>query len=212
VADWLQGDLKAVMFNWTPAHLMVDELLATYSEAARQFCQRNGATLPLVSGTVRGKADPARFATAPLRRYVDMLAQQQITHVLAGEEPLSKEEIVERMTWINWQRSTSQRIRDTSRNRVLLEAFANLCASKARLAGVAIVKAVAVGMGTEVRLPDAGVYSHVKMPPEWKPKSRMFDLPEGLEFDVEVIRVDPLKGTVELVFKDPEGVLGGTRG
>lgn len=210
------GQLEAVRFERTAAHLMVDELLALYSEAGRRFLKAHAATLPLAPGSVSGGMDAARFGTGPLRRYTDVLAQKQVAAVLRGQPPLSKREIIERMTQVNFQAKASRQLRAQSRTTVLLESFATFCAAQARAAKGphAVVRAVATGTGTEVVLPDVGLRSHVKLPADWRKKGgggggggkqqKLFDLKAGREFDVKVLKVDPKKGVIDLEFADPE--------
>jgi len=197
-----EGELEAISFQRTPAHLMVDELLAVYTEAARYLCGTKGVVLPLAAGTVRGKQDAPRFATGPLRRYVDILAQGQISAVLKGLKPLGKKQIAEKMTLVNWQKSTSQRLRNASKNKALLEAFASFCAAQTRRDGTeyATVRAVTTGTGTEVFLPDAGLSSYVSV--ERAPRSGLYLNPDET-FMVNVLSVDPLRGTIKLRFQDP---------
>ncbi len=207
------GQLEAVRFERTAAHLMVDELLALYSEAGRRFLKTHAATLPLAPGSVSGGMDAARFGTGPLRRYTDVLAQRQMTCVLKGQQPLSKAEIVKRMTQVNFQAKASRQLRAQSRTTVLLESFASFCAAQARAANApyATVRATATGTGTEVLLPDVGLRSHVRLPADWKKtaaakrekKQKLFDLEAGREFDVKVLKVDPKKNVIDLEFSDP---------
>lgn len=212
-----EGELEAIGFQRTPAHLMVDEFLALYSEAGRRFLKAHAVTLPLAPGSVSGGLDAARFGTGPLRRYTDVLAQQQMVSVLKGRPPLSKSEVIRRMTQVNWQSKASQKLRSASRGKVLLESFATYCAAKAKAAGqaYAVVRATATGTGTEVMLPDAGLRSYVRLPGGWKKKGkdgagsrRLFDLEAGMEFEVHVLRVDPARGSIELEFAREEDAVG----
>lgn len=101
--------------------------------------------------------------------------------------------------WVNKQRLASQKLRSSSRQRVLLETFATFCSTKARTskADRAVVRAVATGSGTEVMIPDAGgLLSYVRV------AQGPIHLAEGEEVEVEVIRVDPIKKEVELVFAE----------
>lgn len=215
------GQLEAVRFERTAAHLMVDELLALYSEAGRRFLKAHGATLPLAPGSVSGGMDAARFGTGPLRRYTDVLAQRQVSAVLKGQPPLSKAEIVRRMTQVNFQAKASRQLRQQSRTTVLLESFASFCAAQARAAGspYATARATATGSGTEVVLTDVGLRSHVRLPADWRqrqkekgkgkggkqpPKQKLFDLEAGRAFEVRVLKVDPKKNVIDLEFADPE--------
>jgi exoribonuclease R len=207
------GQLEAVRFERTAAHLMVDELLALYSEAGRRFLKAHSATLPLAPGSVSGGMDAARFGTGPLRRYTDVLAQRQMSAVLKGQPPLPKAEIIRRMTQVNFQAKASRQLRAQSRTTVLFESFASFCAAQARAAHAphATVKATATGTGTEVVLPEVGLRTHVRLPADWKKAQRegqqrrqkLFDLEAGREFDVNVLRVDPKKGVIDLEFADP---------
>lgn len=206
------GQLEAVRFERTAAHLMVDELLALYSEAGRRFLKAHGATLPLAPGSVSGGMDAARFGTGPLRRYTDVLAQRQMAAVLRGKPPLPKAEIVRRMTQVNFQSKASRQLRAQSRTTVLLESFASFCAAQARAANApyATVKAAATGAGTEVVLSDVGLRSHVRLPGDWrktqqqgKGRPRLLDLEAGRAFDVRVLKVDPRTGAIDLEFADP---------
>jgi hypothetical protein len=220
------GELEAISFQRTPAHLMVDEFLALYSEAGRRFLKAHSVTLPLAPGSVSGGLDAARFGTGPLRRYTDVLVQHQVVSVLKGQAPLSKNEVIQRMMQVNWQSKASQKLRSVSRSKVLLETFATYCASKAKAAGkaYAVVTATATGTGTEVMLPDVGLRSYVRLPGDWKKGGkegggeggreggprRLFDLMAGKEFEVHVLRVDPARGLIDLEFaheKDAVGVV-----
>jgi hypothetical protein len=146
-----------------------------------------------------------------------VLAQQQMVSVLKGRPPLSKSEVIRRMTQVNWQSKASQKLRSASRGKVLLESFATYCAAKAKAAGqaYAVVRATATGTGTEVMLPDAGLRSYVRLPGGWKKKGkdgagsrRLFDLEAGMEFEVHVLRVDPARGSIELEFAREEDAVG----
>ena len=219
------GELEAISFQRTPAHLMVDEFLALYSEAGRRFLKAHSVTLPLAPGSVSGGLDAARFGTGPLRRYTDVLVQHQVVSVLKGQAPLSKNEVIQRMTQVNWQSKASQKLRSVSRSKVLLETFSTYCASKAKAAGkaYAVVTATATGTGTEVMLPDVGLRSYVRLPGDWKKGGkdggeggreggprRLFDLMAGKAFEVHVLRVDPARGIIDLEFaheKDAVGVV-----
>jgi hypothetical protein len=105
------------------------------------------------------------------------------------------------MLWVNRQRLASQKLRSGSRQRVLLETFATFCSTKARAAQAdhAVVRAVATGSGTEVQLPDAGgLLSYVRVA-----DGQALHLSEGEEVEVEVLKVDPLRNDIELVFAGP---------
>eukprot|EP00624_Nannochloropsis_granulata_P004127 evm.model.NODE_30747_length_47682_cov_25.534710.14 len=219
------GELEAISFQRTPAHLMVDEFLALYSEAGRRFLKAHKVTLPLAPGSVSGGLDAARFGTGPLRRYTDVLVQHQVVAVLKGQAPFSKNEVIQRMTQVNWQSKASQKLRSVSRNKVLLESFATYCASKAKAAGeaYAVVTATATGKGTEVILPDVGLRSYVRLPGDWKKGGkergeggreggprRFFDLMSGKAFEVHVLRVDPARGVIDLEFAHDKDAVGVT--
>lgn len=219
------GELEAISFQRTPAHLMVDEFLALYSEAGRRFLKAHSVTLPLAPGSVSGGLDAARFGTGPLRRYTDVLVQHQVVAILKGQAPFSKNEVIQRMTQVNWQSKASQKLRSVSRNKVLLESFATYCASKAKAAGeaYAVVTATATGTGTEVILPDVGLRSYVRLPGDWKKGGkeggeggregrprRLFDLMAGKAFEVHVLRVDPAKGVIDLEFAHEKDAVGVT--
>jgi hypothetical protein len=82
-------------FVRTRGHHTVDACLELYGHAVNGFLRKTKAALPRVAGT--GPDRLGRVATAPLRRFVDGIAQQQALAVLCGYggKPLSKQECVE---------------------------------------------------------------------------------------------------------------------
>lgn len=90
-----EGNLVGRVFQRTPAHLMIDEFLALYSEACRHYCEANGVALPMAAGSAAAavKMDSVRFGTGPLRRYADVLAQRQVSAIIADRPPLTKAEV-----------------------------------------------------------------------------------------------------------------------
>merc|ERR1712146_245092 len=113
-----------------------------------------------------GKKRIGRFATGPLRRYADILAQKQIYSILKDIKPMTKKEVSASMSWIKYRRSHSTKLRDGVKSRSLLEAFTTTCANQIRLnlsgEKFAIISAVATGVGTEVFIPDAGLNAYIK--------------------------------------------------
>jgi len=63
---------------------LVDLALALYSEEAMAVARRVKVYAPRAPHV-------RRFASAPLRRYVDILAQRQLLAILRGSQPLSPE-------------------------------------------------------------------------------------------------------------------------
>ncbi|GMH59241.1 hypothetical protein TrRE_jg10970, partial [Triparma retinervis] len=80
-------------FDRSPAHRLVDTSLDLYSYAATRLMREAKASVPRMPGSSASKG--GRLATAPLRRYIDCMAQRQILSVLCKAEnikPLSNEE------------------------------------------------------------------------------------------------------------------------
>ena len=82
-------------FQRTRGHRLVDSCLEMYGYTMHGLLQRANASIPRVAGTGRDRL--GRIATAPLRRYVDGVAQRQALSVLCayGGPPLTKAECAE---------------------------------------------------------------------------------------------------------------------
>jgi hypothetical protein len=82
-------------FQRTRAHRLVDDCLGLYGYTASGFLKRAKAPIPRVAGT--GPQRQGRIATAPLRRYIDGLAQRQLLAVTCsyGGPPMTKQECID---------------------------------------------------------------------------------------------------------------------
>jgi hypothetical protein len=80
-------------FRRTRGHRLVDMCLEVHGYALTDLLKRAKASLPYVAGAARD----GRVATAPLRRYIDGMAQRQALSVLCGYggKPLSNSECVQ---------------------------------------------------------------------------------------------------------------------
>ena len=81
--DQSPSDLCALIHRPPPppspaGHTQVDLALGLYSEEAYQFCKQSRVSAPRIGMAVR-------FATAPLRRYADLLAQRQLLAILRNQ-------------------------------------------------------------------------------------------------------------------------------
>ena len=85
-----RGDDGRDGFVRTKGHRVVDMCLELHGYALKGLMHRAGASVPYVAGTKRD----GRVASAPLRRYIDGVAQRQALAVLCkfGGDPLSSEE------------------------------------------------------------------------------------------------------------------------
>ena len=82
-------------FQRTRGHRLVDNCLGLYAYAAGGLLRRAKAPIPRVAGN--GPERQGRIATAPLRRYVDGVAQRQLLAVLCnyGGPPMTKDQCIE---------------------------------------------------------------------------------------------------------------------
>mmetsp|Transcript_36060 Transcript_36060/g.71476 ORF Transcript_36060/g.71476 Transcript_36060/m.71476 type:complete len:487 (-) Transcript_36060:240-1700(-) len=87
------------------ARELVALCLTLFSEEAKACCLANSVAVP------QTWPGATRFATAPLRRYADILAQRQLLSVLRGTQPMSARKVREAMGDIQ-RASTSKAARE----------------------------------------------------------------------------------------------------
>jgi len=169
----LGNDGRGRSFQFSRGHQIVDSALDLYGYALTTLLRRAKAPIPSAPG--RGTDRRGRLATAPLRRYVDAIAQRQALSVLCdyGGPPLTKKECnvvyqtaAKASDAINTVRSmkrgkssdgTSNQRQDRFRLQKALERLEVHLASVGGGGKRQIVKAVSTGRENEVVLEGIGV-------------------------------------------------------
>ena len=157
-------------FIRTRGHQIVDACLELYGYALQGFLRGKNASLPRVAGT--GPDRLARIATAPLRRYIDGIAQQQALAVSCryGGKPLTKQECIEigkdttkvinAVNNLNSRKSGAKRpVQLSSQQRHAVKMLKQHLASRG---GKSIVPAIGTGRQNEVVILGAGTVASCK--------------------------------------------------
>jgi exoribonuclease R len=159
------GNARSYTYKETPTHLLISEVLALYSSVAVDACRRAGAALPMLVGHgERVLTGRTRFATAPLRRFVDLLAQRQVCAVLGKRPLLSKKQVGDAVHQLTRRRNkvlAADRVED---EKLKYEALATHCNKSKSATGLphAVLQATATGRGNEVSINGLGVLVQIK--------------------------------------------------
>ena len=121
--------------SWRPmvvprgqSNTLVDEALAMFSYAARGTARRhNLLRLP--------QTENHRIATAPLRRYADLIAQRQLTAALQGQPGMPASEVAAVERWIRQKQSDMASQQRSQPSSQLLRALEAHCARQATATG-----------------------------------------------------------------------------
>ena len=121
--------------SWRPeivprghAHTLVDEALAMFSYAARGAAKRhNLLRLP--------QTEHHRIATAPLRRYADLIAQRQLSAALQGQPGMPASEVAAVERWVRQKQSDLAQQQRSRPQPQLLRALEAHCARQATATG-----------------------------------------------------------------------------
>jgi hypothetical protein len=154
-------------FETSPAHSMIDSLLALYSAEALRICKRAGVALPVLVGlkdyVSQGRS---RFGTGPLRRYIDILAQRQLAAILKGKGYLTRTEVNGAVDALTKHRNRVRALESGENLRQTLEALELHCARKAQAMGShhATLDATATGRSREVLLDEFGLQVNARKP------------------------------------------------
>ncbi|CAM9575477.1 unnamed protein product, partial [Phaeothamnion confervicola] len=138
------------------AHPVVDEFLALYSAELSKFCRAAGVPAPALVGLGdRMEAGRTRFATGPLRRYVDLLGQRQAAATVRGSGFLDRRRLAETVAYLTWRSNRTRAAADAQREQALWGALAADCARQMRATGLsyAVFEGRATGAGRDVALP-----------------------------------------------------------
>ena len=132
------------------AHTMVDEALGMFSYAARGAAKRhNLLRLP--------QTEARRIATAPLRRYADLIAQRQLTAALCGAPGMAATEVAAIERWIKHKQSELARAEEAAaRQQAPLQqrALESLSARQASVAGSLLEGAVRAAVSPSAAHPE----------------------------------------------------------
>lgn len=195
------GEVKVEKFSSTPAHKMVDQALFLYSKCAHRFCETKRVAPPRVAGAGSARGRGARFATAPLRRYLDILAQRQLSNAILGEPGMPKKKIIEEVRWVTWKRNEMVALSKQSKDRALLERLESHCAEVGSAIGwPPVLDATALGGGRDVLLDGFGVRAPVRKKTARKKQtgSGTLNFEKGAKLKVAVVDISSVKGTLTL--------------
>ncbi len=184
-------------FQRSAGHRLVDAALDLYGHSMGVLLRRAKAPIPRASGS--GESRGGRIGTAPLRRYIDAIAQRQALSVLCsyGGPPLSRNECVEvneivtnarnNQVTLHSFKADSAPLLSRSRQRQALELL------RTRLVGVnQPIQAVSTGRENEVAIVGVGAVA----------KCRGVDgsLAPGERIMVRVLALDSEKGSLAVTF------------
>ncbi|KAL7537503.1 hypothetical protein ACHAXR_007856 [Thalassiosira sp. AJA248-18] len=191
-------------FQRSRGHRMVDSSLDLYAFAVGTLMSRAKQPIPRAAGS--GADRGGRLGTAPLRRYIDGIAQRQALSVLCGYgEPLSLDECREASkiaarasdTIANVRSSKDSpmsRSRGSGNQRRQVSSLYNLARHLASTGGIQNqqqVKAVSTGHNNEVVILGVGATARCK-----RVKGT---LKSGEKLLVEVSTIDPEKGVLDVL-------------
>jgi RNB domain len=184
-------------FLRTRGHRLVDISLNLYSYVAKGMMRRSKAFLPQHAGS--GQARDGRVATAPLRRYVDGMAQRQILSVACGHggPPMSNAECIRVSQKATDSYNAISNIRSIRKGAPSI-AFKNVSSLQKvavrnlHLLGMAgsIIPAVTTGRGNEVVITGVGALAKCKgVNHTFKP---------GQKLQVQIHKIDVDSGNVSV--------------
>ena len=123
--------------SWRPeivprgvSYTLVNEALSLFSYAARGAAKRHNLLRLPQMGNVNH-----RIATAPLRRYADLIAQRQLNSALCGRPGMPASEVAGVERWIRQKESDMASQQRTRPQRNLLNALEAHCARQATATG-----------------------------------------------------------------------------
>mmetsp|Transcript_13807 Transcript_13807/g.20092 ORF Transcript_13807/g.20092 Transcript_13807/m.20092 type:complete len:935 (-) Transcript_13807:85-2889(-) len=189
-------------FQRTKGHMVVDMALDLHGVALSSLLSRAKAPIPRASGS--GMDRGGRLGTAPLRRYIDGVAQRQALSVLCnyGGKPMTKKECsqankiaTEAMNSINNLRSSKKSAKDfvNGRNDIVKrkKALRSLESHFASYGGKKrVVPAVSTGKKNQVVISGIGVMARCG--------GVKGSLKGGERISVEVIKLDPERDIIEV--------------
>ena len=127
----------------TRARGLVDEALAMFSYAARGAAKRsNLPRLPQIENQ--------RLATAPLRRYADLVSQRELAAALRGDRGLSAAELDAVDKWISVKQAERAAAIGSAQQPLMLRALEAQCSRQAAAGAAAAAAAVLDGTVTRV--------------------------------------------------------------
>jgi len=187
-------------FQRTRGHRIVDAALDLYGHAIDGLLRRAKAPLPRSSGS--GASRGGRVGTAPLRRYIDGVAQRQALSVLCGYggPPLTKEECMAASARATEARNTLSNVRSTKKKGVMDKDKQRdaLRLLKTHLAsGNRPVPAISTGRENEVVISGVGATA--------KCQGVRGTLRPGDCVMVQVKKLDPERGSLSVMLVENEG-------
>ena len=187
-------------FQRTRGHRIVDAALDLYGSTVASLLRRAKAHIPRSSGS--GATRGGRVGTAPLRRYIDGIAQRQALAVLCGYggRPLTKEECTAASAMATKARNTISNVRSTRKKGVLDKDRQRdaLRLLETYLAGdYRPVPAISTGRENEVVISGVGATA--------KCKGVNGTLKPGERVMVHVKKLDPEKGRLSVALVENEG-------
>jgi RNB domain len=194
-------------FLRTRGHKLVDTSLNLYSYAAKALMRRAKAFLPQQAGS--GQDRDGRVATAPLRRYVDGMAQRQILSVACGYggPPMSKAECILVSQKATDSYNAISNIRSVRRDAPSMAfnkgssqqkaAVRNLSMHLSGMVANIIIPAVTTGRGNEVVITGVGALA------KCKGVNHAFKPGEKLQVQIHKMDVDSGNLSVTLVKEPP---------
>ena len=195
-------------FQRTRGHRIVDNALDLHGSTLSTLLLRSKAPIPRASGS--GMDRGGRLGTAPLRRYIDGVAQRQALSVLCayGGQPMTKKECsaaneiaTKAINNINNLKSSKKSSKDSMNNNnavrkqmKALRALESHFVSRNINGKNRIVPALSTGNSNEVVISGIGVMA--------KCKGVRGTLRSGERISVIVTKIDPKKGLIQVQLAD----------
>lgn len=187
-------------FQRTRGHRLVDAALDLYGYGVTKLLHYAKAPIPISTGS--GATRGGRVGTAPLRRYIDGIAQRQALAVLCeyGGPPLTKQECIAASAMATKAKNTLSNIRSVKQKGVMDKDSQRdaLRLLKAQLAGRnGPVPAISTGRENEVVITGLGAIAKCKgVEGTLKPGDRLM---------VKVQKLDPEKGSLSVILVQNNG-------